>query len=139
MRETLAPGLIYELRYDVGRERTVPGLLPESPEFGRMPHVLATGYLVGLVEWACILAVNPHLDWPAEQTVGTHLDLSHVAATPPGMSVTIRVELATVEGRKLTFAVEARDEKEIISTGRHQRFVIDATRFAARIAAKASS
>jgi fluoroacetyl-CoA thioesterase len=139
MRETLVPGIVYELRYDVGSGRTVPRLLPESPEFARMPDVLATGYLVALIEWACILAVNPHLDWPSEQTVGTHLDLSHSAATPPGMSVVIRVALAAVEGRKLTFDVEARDDKELISTGRHQRFVIDAARFGARVAQKASS
>jgi predicted thioesterase len=60
-----------------------------------MPEVFAKGSFVGLVEWTCIRAVNPHLDWPEEQTVGTHVDLSHVAATSPGLEVTVRVELVT--------------------------------------------
>ena len=67
-----------------------------------MPRVLATGYMVGLFEWACIQALNPHLDWPREQTVGIHVNLSHVAATPPGLVVTVRGILEKVEGRKLT-------------------------------------
>ena len=139
MRQTLTPGLTHELRYGVGPDRTVPRLLPDSPEFSRMPEVLATGYMVGLVEWACILAVNPHIDWPREQTVGTHVDLSHVAATPAGMSVSIRVELVAVEGRKLTFEVEARDDKDVISRGRHERFVVDAEKVASRVAQKKAS
>jgi fluoroacetyl-CoA thioesterase len=139
MRDTLAPGLTYELRYTVSPERTVPKLLPDSPEFAVMPQVLATGYMVGLIEWACILALAEHLDWPREQTVGTHVNLSHTAATPVGMEISIRVELAAVDGRKLEFKVEARDEHDVISTGRHERFVIDAQRFGARVAEKASS
>jgi fluoroacetyl-CoA thioesterase len=138
MRPSLVPGLTYELRYDVGPDRTVPKLLPDSEEFAAMPEVLATGYMVGLIEWACILALNPHLDWPREQTVGTHVDVTHVAATPPGMTVRIRVELIAVEGRKLTFKIEARDDADVISTGRHERFVIEAERFASRIADKAA-
>jgi fluoroacetyl-CoA thioesterase len=137
MRDTLRPGLTHELRYLVPEDRTVPHLLPESAEFAAMPAVLATGYMVGLVEWTCIQAVNPHLDWPAEQTVGTAVALSHTAATPPGMEVAIRVRLAAVEGRKLVFDVEARDEKDVISTGRHERFVIDAARFKKKVAEKA--
>jgi fluoroacetyl-CoA thioesterase len=70
-----------------------------------MPDVFATGFLVGLLEWTCIRAINPHLDWPREQTVGTHIDVSHEAATPPGLTVTTLVELAAVEGRRLTFIV----------------------------------
>ena len=101
-----------------------------------MPHVLATGYMVGLIEWACIRAVNPHIDWPREQTVGTDVKLTHVAATPPGMEVRISVHLAAVAGRKLTFDVEARDEREVISTGTHERFVIDAEKFSQRVAMK---
>jgi fluoroacetyl-CoA thioesterase len=102
-----------------------------------MPEVLATGYMVGLMEWTCIQCVNPHLDWPREQAVGTHVDLSHTAATPAGMEVTIRVRLIEVDGRKLTFEIEARDERDVISTGRHERFVVDAERFNAKVAQKA--
>jgi fluoroacetyl-CoA thioesterase len=104
--------------------------------FREMPAVLATGYMVGLLEWACIEAIRPHLDWPAEQTLGTHVNFSHEAATPPGMTVTVEVRLTAVEGRKLTFAVEAHDGMDRISTGTHERFVIDAARFNAKVAAK---
>jgi fluoroacetyl-CoA thioesterase len=102
-----------------------------------MPRVLATGYMVGLFEWACIQALNPHLDWPAEQTVGISVNLSHVAATPPGLVVTVRVLLEKVEGRKLTFFIEADDGVDLISQGYHERFVIDAAKFNAKVAGKA--
>jgi fluoroacetyl-CoA thioesterase len=115
----------------------VPHLLPESPEFQAMPEVLASGYMVGLIEWACIQAINPHLDWPQEQTVGVGFQLNHVAATPPGLAVTIQVELKNVEGRKLIFAIRAADDVDLISEGLHERFVIDAARFNAKVAAKA--
>jgi fluoroacetyl-CoA thioesterase len=136
MRSTLAPGITHELRIRVEDNRTVPSLLPESAEFSQMPRVLATGYMVGLIELACIQAVNPHLDWPREQTVGTGLNVTHTAATPPGMHVTIGVRLMAVEGRKLTFEIEARDERDVISQGSHERFVIDSERFGAKVKEK---
>jgi len=67
-----------------------------------MPEVFATGFLVGLLEWACIKAVMPYLDWPRGQAVGTHIDISHQAATPPGLIVSASIELLEVEGRELT-------------------------------------
>jgi len=136
LKDSLIPGLRYEHRYRVPPEKTVPGLYPESPEFVAMPEVFATGFLVGLLEWACILALKPHLDWPREQTVGTHIDVSHCAATPPGMEITVRVELLEAEGRRLHFKVEAYDEVELISSGFHERFVIDRARFDAKVADK---
>ncbi len=102
-----------------------------------MPVVFATGFLVGFLEWACIKTVNPHLDWPKEQTVGTHIDVSHNAATPPGFEVTATVELISVEGKKLVFSVEARDGIDLISKGHHERFVITKEKFDAKMAAKA--
>jgi fluoroacetyl-CoA thioesterase len=101
-----------------------------------MPEVLATGFLVGLLEWACIQAVNPHIDWPREQTVGTHVDVSHEAATPPGLEVLARVKLTNVDGRRLEFEVEVSDGVEIVSRGSHERFVVDAERFAQKAARK---
>ena len=136
MKETLQPGVQFMFRYEVPVTRTVPYLLPESEEFQAMPEVLASGYMVGLIEWACIQALNPHLDWPREQSVGVGFKLSHVAATPPGLTVTIQVELKAVEGRKLTFAIRAEDDVDLISEGIHERFVIDAARFNAKVAAK---
>jgi len=102
----------------------------------QMPEVFATGFLVGFLEWACIKAINPHLDWPAEQTVGTHIDVSHEAATPAGLLVTATVELVAVEGRKLAFTVEAHDGADLISKGRHERFVIDKRKFDAKMSEK---
>jgi fluoroacetyl-CoA thioesterase len=136
MKDTLKPGIRFEHRFTVPATKTVPALYPEADEFVVMPEVFATGFLVGFLEWACIKAINPHLDWPAEQTVGTHIDVSHEAATPPGMTVTATVELLAVEGKKLVFAVEAHDGVDVISRGRHERFVINKEKFDARLAGK---
>ena len=94
-----------------------------------MPIVFATGYMVGLIEWTCIQALNPYLDWPAEQSVGTHIDVSHVAATPPGFEVTVKVKLVEVDGRRLVFEVEAHDDIDLITRGRHERFIINKDKF----------
>jgi fluoroacetyl-CoA thioesterase len=136
MKSTLKPGITHEFKFTVPPSKTVPFLYPESDLFRDMPQVLATGFLVGLLEWACIEALRPYLDWPAEQTLGTRVDFTHEAATPPGMTVTVRVHLAHVEGRKLRFEVEADDGAEIISRGVHERFIIDSARFRSRIAQK---
>jgi len=104
-----------------------------------MPEVFATGFLVGFLEWACIKAINPYLDWPLEQTVGTHIDVSHEAATPPGMEVTATVELIAVEGRKLVFSVQAHDGIDLISKGRHERFIINKENFDFKLGEKRRS
>jgi fluoroacetyl-CoA thioesterase len=137
MKETLQPGLTLEFRFTVPEEKTVPWLYPESPEFQLMPRVFATGFMVGLFEWACIRAVNPYIDWPREQTVGIGVNLSHLAATPSGLTVTVRGKLEKVEGRKLTFSLSAHDGVETISEGTHERFIIDAAKFNAKAAQKA--
>lgn len=136
MKETLKPGIRYEHKFVVPRSKTVPALYPESPEFVAMPEVFATGFLVGLLEWACIKAINPYLDWPREQTVGTHINVSHEAATPPGLEVTASVELIAVEGKKLVFKVQAHDGVDLISTGLHERHVINRERFSEKAGAK---
>ncbi len=137
MKPTLRPGLTHEFRFRVPENKTVPHLYPEAAEFQVMPRVLATGFMVGLFEWTCVQAINPHLDWPHEQSVGTDVKFSHVAATPPGLTVTVRVKLESVEGRKLTFSVNADDGIDTISTGTHERFVIEAAKFNSKLAAKA--
>lgn len=137
MKPSLAPGIEHELRFVVPATKTVPHLYPEAPEFAAMPEVFATGFMVGLVEWACIRAIAPHLD-DDELSLGTHVDLSHDAATPPGLEVTARVRLEELDGRRLTFAAEAHDGHGRICAGRHQRFVVDRARFEAGLAKKAS-
>lgn len=136
MKESLKPGIKYEHKFVVPPSKTVPSLYPESEEFLAMPEVFATGFMVGFLEWACIVAVKPHIDWPAEQTVGTHIDVSHEAATPPGLEVTANVELIVVDGRKLTFKVEAHDGVDLISRGQHERFIINKDKFDARMKEK---
>jgi fluoroacetyl-CoA thioesterase len=91
---------------------------------------------VGLMEWACIEALRPHLDWPREQSLGVQVNFSHLAATPPGLTVTVDVRLDRIEGRKLSFSVSASDSMEKIAEGTHQRVVIDSERFNAKIAEK---
>lgn len=136
MKSSLQPGLTYTFKYTVPENKTVPFLYPEAPEFQLMPKVLATGFMIGLFEWACIKAINPHLDWPDEQTVGTDVRLSHLAATPPGLTVTVKVTLEKVEGKKLTFSLAGHDGVDKISDGTHERFIIDAARFNEKMALK---
>ncbi len=139
MKDSLKAGIEYELRFRVSQSKTVPALYPESPEFREMPEVFATGFMVGFLEWACIACVKPHLDWPAEQTVGTHVNVSHTAATPPGLEVRAKARLVTVEGRRLVFEVEAYDDVDMISKGTHERFVINKARFLEKTSQKAKS
>jgi fluoroacetyl-CoA thioesterase len=139
MKATLKPGLTYQFKFKVPPTKTVPQLFPESDSFQQMPQVLATGYMVGLMEWACIEAIRPHLDWPREQSLGTHVNFSHLAATPPGLTVTVDVKLDRVEGRKLAFSLTAHDGVDKITEGTHERFVIDAGKFNARVAEKSRS
>ncbi|HBV99083.1 MAG: thioesterase [Peptococcaceae bacterium BICA1-7] len=138
MRESLQPGLTSEFKFKIPENKTVPFLYPEAAEFQVMPKVLATGFMVGLFEWACIKAINPHIDWPGEQTVGVSVNFSHLAATPPGLTVTVKVKLEKVEGKKLTFSIIADDGVDKISEGTHERFIIDAAKFNARLEVKAA-
>lgn len=134
MKESLRPGLAHEFSYRVPPEKTVPHLYPEAAEFQVMPEVFATGYLVGLVEWTCIQALRPHLDWPREQSLGTHVNLGHTAPTPPGRTVRVRVTLAKLDGRRLGFEVSASDDEGAIAEGTHERVVVDVERFRQRLA-----
>ena len=136
MKNSLQPGLTHTFKFKVPENKTVPHLLPESPEFQAMPEVLATGFMVGLFEWTCIQAINPHIDWPREQTVGIDVKLNHIAATPPGLTVTVNVKLEEVDGRKLVFSIVADDGIDKISEGTHDRFIIDAAKFNAKMATK---
>ena len=139
MKESLRPGLAHQFKFRIPPSKTVPQLYPESEMFREMPEVFATGYMVGLMEWACIEALRPHLDWPREQSLGTHVNFYHLAATPPGMTVTVDVKLESMDGRKLRFAVSAHDGVDKITEGTHERVVIDRARFAARVAEKSRS
>jgi fluoroacetyl-CoA thioesterase len=139
MKETLKPGIEAVFTIRIPESKTVPALYPEASEFQEMPEVFATGYLVGFLEWTCIRAVNPHLNWPQEQTVGIHIDISHIAATPIGFDVTAKIRLIEVDGRKLVFEVEAHDGVDLIAKGRHDRFVIHKDKFDSKMKKKTSN
>jgi fluoroacetyl-CoA thioesterase len=136
MKDTLKAGLEHELRFRVPESKTVPALYPEASEFQVMPRVFATGYMVGLIEWACIQAINPYIDWPSEQTVGISINVNHTAATPPGLEVSARVKLTGVDGRRLVFSVELNDGIDVISRGLHERFIIHAEKFNRKVKEK---
>jgi len=129
MVEGIAPGLSAESEMVVAPENTARHLGSGGVE------VLATPELVRLMERAAVAAVDPQLPAGAA-TVGARIDVEHLAPTPVGMRVTARAELVAVEGRRLTFTIVARDEREVVGRARHERAIIDLTRFAQRLAAK---
>jgi len=136
MKDSLKQGIEYNFSFTITESKLVPALYPESVEFQGMPKVFATGYMVGLIEWTCIQAINPHIDWPEEQTVGTHIDVSHVAATPAGLTVTVSAKLVKIDGRRLIFDVEAYDGIDLITRGKHERFIINKEKFDGRMDGK---
>ena len=99
-------------------------------------NVLATPIMIALMEEAGRNAVEPRLE-PGQLTVGAEINIKHLAPTPMGMCVTTRAELLAVDGRMLTFRVEARDEKEKVGEGTHVRAIINLEKFLARVQAKA--
>jgi fluoroacetyl-CoA thioesterase len=137
MSDTLKPGMTFEFDYTIPETKTVPYIYPESEEFQMMPKVFSTGFMIGLIEWACVRFINNYIDWPREQSVGIDVNLNHTAATPPGLTVNVKGELREVDGRKLTFSIVAHDGIDQISEGTHQRFIVDAERFKARAEKKA--
>ena len=129
---TLKPGLTGTTEILVGTRDTAPHI-----GSGKI-KVLATPVMVMMMEEAALNAVEGLL--PAgHQTVGMRLDITHIAATPVGMRVVATAELVKVEGRKLTFRVSARDEKERIGEGVHERIVVNVARFDERAQRKAGS
>ncbi len=135
MKETLKPGLSHTLTFKVPKNKTVPYLYPEAPGFVEMPSVFATGYMVGLFEWACIELMKPHLE-PGEGSLGIHVDFSHTAATPPGLTITVTATCTKVEGRTLEFEVSGHDGIDAIGAGRHRRAVVRWDKFNERVAQK---
>jgi len=128
MKDNLKPGHRHTFSITVTEELTVPALLPQSPIFSKMPGVLATGYYVGLIEWACMEALQPFLE-TGEGSVGTMINVTHSSPTLPGMKLTIDVTCSAVDGRRTVWEVEARDEKDPVGRGTHERFTVKWDRF----------
>jgi fluoroacetyl-CoA thioesterase len=100
-----------------------------------VPDVYASARMIAFVEDTCARLLAEHLA-PTETSVGVGFQLTHEAATPIGMTVRVRVRLAEVDRRRCVFEVEAHDAVDRITTGRHERFVVDRERFMARVRAK---
>ena len=131
MKDSLKPGLTHRHLHCVTADQTVPALYRESDIMQGMPPVFATAFMIGLMEWACVEALAPHFE-DGEGSVGAHVDVSHSAATPVGMMVTVDIELLECDGRRLKFAVVARDEADEIGRGIHERVLLHWDRFIGR-------
>ena len=125
----IVPGLSGSVELVVGEEHTAPSI-----GSGRV-HVLATPVMINLIEAAALKAIE-HLLQPGYQSLGTHLDVRHLAATPVGMRVVASAVVSRVEGRTVFFGVEARDEKEPIGRGTHERVVVNVAKFDQRVEKK---
>jgi fluoroacetyl-CoA thioesterase len=128
----LRPGLKGTAQILVGVEHTAPSI-----GSGKVP-VLGTPVMINVIEAAALAAVE-HLLPAGHQSLGIHLDVRHFAATPIGMHVIATAELIAIEGRTLSFRVEARDDKEPIGGGSHQRVVVNVARFDERVQRKLRS
>ncbi len=128
----ITAGLTGSAQLVVGPEHTAPFV-----GSGRIA-VLATPVMISVIEAAALEAVE-HLLPAGHQSLGIHLDVSHVAATPVGLQVTATAEVVRVQGRTITFRVEACDEVETIGGGTHQRMVVSVARFDERVQRKVRS
>ena len=138
MKPTLKTGLKHRFAWKVPDDKTVPRLFPGEPDFQAMPKVFATPFMIGLMEWTCMQLIAPHLD-AGEGSLGVHVDVSHEAPTPPGMTVTVEAECTAIEDKLLTFRVKAHDGVDLIGRGAHQRFVVEWDMFNARVSGKAKA
>ena len=125
----LSPGLIGKVELVVVDEHTAPSI-----GSGKV-RVLATPVMINLIEAAALAAIE-HLLPAGYQSLGTHLDVRHLAATPVGMKVTATAEVTRVDGRTVFFRVNARDEIDLIGDGSHERVVVNVAKFDLRVQRK---
>ena len=135
--DDLKRGLKHSATITIGEALGVPASGRLLGATADMPPVFATANMIAFVEWTCVAALAPYLA-PHQRTVGTRVDMSHIAATPIGMNVTAEVELFEIDGRRLRFKASCRDKIEPIGEGFHERMVIDHARFMQRLARKGS-
>lgn len=135
MKPTLTAGLKHSFSYTVPPNKTVPHIYDEAPELQTMPDVFATAFMIGLMEWTCVQLLAPHLD-EGEGSLGVHVDVSHKAATPPGMTVTVEAECIELRGPRAKFRLRAHDGVDEIGAGIHDRFIVGWHRFKRGVAAK---
>jgi len=136
MKPTLKVGDKTEFSFRIPATKTVPHLYPEAHEFQLMPTVFATGFMVGLMEWTCLHVIEPHLE-TGEGSLGVHIDVSHVAATVPGQTVTVHAHVTKIDGRRIHFHVKAHDGIDLIGEGEHERMIVHWDKFESRVNEKA--
>jgi fluoroacetyl-CoA thioesterase len=129
MNDALIPGMSHEIEVKTGPEHTARYF------YENLPGVFATPFLAGFMERASAELINRYLE-SGQQSVGISMNLQHSAATPLGMSVRVRTEVIARDGNKLTFKIEAWDAVEKIGAAMHERFIINADKFNARVAQK---
>ncbi len=132
MKETLRPGLRGEKRITVEASQAISFMGPD------VPGVLASPYMLFLMEHAARECVLPHLELGFD-TVGVGFEFEHCAAAPIGATVVAQAELVEIDGRKLHFQIEARDEVEVIGRGKHVRAIVNIAKFAERLRKKVDS
>jgi fluoroacetyl-CoA thioesterase len=137
MKPTLTADLTHRFVYTVPVSKTVPYLYEESPELAIMPEVLATGFMVGLMEWTCVQLLAPHLD-PGEGSLGVHIDVWHKAAAPVDFTITVEAECIEVRGPRAKFVLRAHDGVDEIGSGTHERFIVNWDRFNKSVAGNAA-
>jgi predicted thioesterase len=128
MKSSLVSGVTSTREFAIDASRTIDFM-------GEEARVYATPMLVRDIEVACRDLLLQHVD-PGEDSVGTRVEIDHLAPTLLGMKATLKVTVAEVNGRAVTFEVEGRDDKEPICRGRHMRFVVDVAKTRARLQQK---
>lgn len=129
MKKTLVPGVTGEARHRVVTENLVSYRKPGAP------HVLATPWLLYIMETAAYEAIRPHLD-PGEASVGVGFNFEHLAATPAGDTVVATATVTAIDGNRISLDFEAHDSHELIARGKHIRAVINTERFKQRLEKK---
>ncbi|HSF16987.1 MAG TPA: hotdog domain-containing protein [Vicinamibacteria bacterium] len=128
MKPTLAPGIAREERITVDRDRTISFL-------GEDLRLYSTPSMVRDIEYTALRLIQEHLG-EGESSVGVHIEVDHLAATPLGQEVAVEVTVVAIEGRKISLEAKVRDAVEDVGRGRHVRFVIDVARHAKRLREK---
>ena len=136
MRPGLVIGAPHVVRYTVPGHQTGRNLFPDLPEFRRSQPVFATGFMAGLMEAPCMAAVYPHLE-PGEATVGTLINMTHLAAVTPGTSLVAEARATAIHGRTVRFVVVVTDSaRDVVAVGEHGLRVVEVARFHDRLKAK---
>jgi fluoroacetyl-CoA thioesterase len=123
VKSSLVVGLTGQSSFVVSEANTVPRLAIEQAGFSDIPPVLATAYMIAMMEGASAQVLRPHLD-PGEGSLGTVVNVNHTSATLVGQTVTVTAEITAVQGRRITFKVTAHDGLDQIGTGTHERAIV---------------